>query len=61
MYCLTLPPSWKIHNVFHISLLTPYKEIEEHGMNFAKLLLELIEEHEEYEVEQVLTSRLFGH
>jgi hypothetical protein len=60
VYHLTLPQSWKIHNVFHISLLTPYKEMEEHGMNFAKLPPELIKEHEEYEVEQVLTSRLFG-
>jgi Chromo (CHRromatin Organisation MOdifier) domain len=61
VYCLTLPPSWKIHNVFHMSLLTPYKEMEEHGANFAKPPPELIEEHEEYKVEQVLASRLFGH
>jgi hypothetical protein len=60
VYCLTLPLSWKIHNVFHISLLTPYKEMEEHGTNFAKPPPELIKEHEEYEVEQVLASRLFG-
>jgi Chromo (CHRromatin Organisation MOdifier) domain len=34
--------------------------MEEHSMNFAELPPELIEEHEEYEVEQVLASRLFG-
>jgi hypothetical protein len=56
MYYLTLPQLWKIHNVFHISLLTPYKEMEEHSMNFAKLPPELIKEHEKYEVEQVLAS-----
>jgi Integrase zinc binding domain/Chromo (CHRromatin Organisation MOdifier) domain len=61
VYHLTLPPSWKIHNVFHISLLTPYKEMEEHGTNFAEPLPELIEEHKEYEVKQVLASWLFGH
>jgi Chromo (CHRromatin Organisation MOdifier) domain len=44
-----------------MSLLTPYKEIEEHGLNFAKPPPELIDEHEEYEVEQVLALRLFGH
>jgi Chromo (CHRromatin Organisation MOdifier) domain len=60
VYHLTLPPSWKIHNVFHVSLLTPYKEMEEHGPNFPKPPPELIDEQEEYEVEQVLASRLYG-
>jgi Chromo (CHRromatin Organisation MOdifier) domain len=61
VYRLTLPLSWKIHNVFHVSLLTPYKETEEHGPNFAEPLPELIDEQEEYEVEQVLASWLYGH
>jgi Chromo (CHRromatin Organisation MOdifier) domain len=39
----------------------PYKETEEHGPNFAELPPELIEEQEEYEVEQVLALRLYGH
>jgi Chromo (CHRromatin Organisation MOdifier) domain len=61
VYHLTLSPSWKIHNVFHVSLLMPYKETEEHGPNFAELPPELIKDQEEYEVEQVLALRLYGH
>jgi hypothetical protein len=56
MYHLTLPPLWKIHNIFHMSLLTPYKEMEKHSTNFAKPPPDLIDKQEEYEVKQVLTS-----
>jgi hypothetical protein len=54
---LALPPQWRIHDVFHTSLLTPYKETEEHGENFAQPPPELIEGQEEYEVEQIIGSR----
>jgi hypothetical protein len=33
-YKLELSHQWTIHPVFHASLLTPYKETEEHGPNF---------------------------
>ena len=33
-YQLELPSQWKIHPVFHASLLLPYKETEQHGPNF---------------------------
>ena len=33
-YELTLPPQWKIHPVFHASLLKPYVETSVHCPNF---------------------------
>jgi Chromo (CHRromatin Organisation MOdifier) domain len=60
MFQLTLPPQWCIHNVFHASLLTPYKEVEEHGDNFMQPPPELIDGQEEYEVEQIINSRHMG-
>jgi transposase InsO family protein len=57
VFQLALPPQWRIHDVFHASLLTPYKETEEYGENFAQPPPELIEGHEEYEVEQIIDSR----
>jgi len=46
--------------VFHASLLTPYKETNEHGTNFLEPPLELIEGEEEWEIEQILGKRHFG-
>ncbi len=34
VYQLHIPQQWKIHNIFHTSLLTPYKEMEEHEPNY---------------------------
>ena len=31
---LCIPPWWKIHPVFHASLLMTYREMSEHGPNF---------------------------
>jgi hypothetical protein len=61
---LELPSQWKqkkVHPVFHASLLSPYKETEEHDENFPELPPDLIEGEEEYKVEQVLDSRWHGH
>ena len=33
-YQLEIPRSWKIHPVFHASLLTPYRENDIHGPNY---------------------------
>ena len=60
VYKLRLPPSWKIHDVFHTSLLTPYKETEQHGPNFLEPPPDIVEGEPEWEVEQILDKRLFG-
>jgi len=57
---IELPPHWKIHNVFHMSLLTPYQETEAHGPNWIELPPDIIEGEPEWEVEQILQSRRFG-
>ena len=54
-YCLCLPPTWKIHNVFHASLLSSYKETEAHGPNFSKPPPDLIGTEEEYKVKQIIS------
>ena len=53
-YVLDLPPRWKIHNVFHATLLTPYQETAEHGPNDERLAPDLVEGEEEYKVESIL-------
>jgi Chromo (CHRromatin Organisation MOdifier) domain len=57
---LELPPQWRIHPVFHISLLTPYTETPSHGPNFTRPPPDLIDGEEEYEVEQIRSHRSWG-
>src|SRR5712675_3147773 len=59
-YQLALPLSWGIHNVFHASLLLPYKETTTHSPNFTWPLPDLIEGEEEYEVKAVINHRHHG-
>ena len=55
-----LPEQWKIHPVFHVDLLTPYKETAFHGTNYTRPPPDLIDGEEEYEVEKILDSRVRG-
>jgi hypothetical protein len=59
-YQLTLPHQWKIHDVFHVDLLTPYIETDFHGPNYTRPPPDLIDGEEEYEVENILKSRRYG-
>jgi hypothetical protein len=59
-YRLRLPESMKIHDVFHIDLLLPYKETEAYGPAYTRPPLDLIEGEEEYEIESIRDTRLKG-
>ena len=54
VYQLRLPKTWKIHLVFHASLLSPYRENEVHGKNFPAPPPDLINGKEEYEIEKII-------
>jgi len=60
---LTLPKKWKIHNVFHVSLLMPYRTSEHRSPpDPTKVLREAddIEQLEEYDVGEVMSARKQG-
>jgi hypothetical protein len=53
VYQLTLSPQWKIHPMFHASLLTPYIETKEHGPNYTRPPSDMIEGEEQYKVKAI--------
>jgi hypothetical protein len=59
-YQLRLPVAWRIHDVFHTSLLLPYCETTTHGPNFSRPPPELIDEEEEYQVEHIIGHQKMG-
>ena len=59
-YELELPPQWKIHPVFHASLLMPYGETQAHGPNYAHPPPDLVEGEAEWEVKAILAHRYYG-
>ena len=56
-YCLCLLPTWKIHDIFHTSLLLTYHKTAKHGLNFINPPPEEIDCKEEYEVTDILSHR----
>ena len=54
VYQLRLPKTWKIHPVFHASLLSPYRENEVHSRNFPAPPPDLINGEEEYKIEKII-------
>jgi len=59
-YQVNLLPTWKIHNAFHASLLSPYQEMLEYGQNFTEPPPDLINSKQEWEVKCIVATRLFG-
>src|SRR6266704_3266910 len=51
---------WSIHDVFHIDLLTPYRETNLHGSNYSRPAPDLVDNEEEYKVEKILDSQQFS-
>ena len=59
-YQVKIPKTWRIHNVFHATLLRQYKETEVYGANFPRPPPELVEGEEVYDVEKILGHRKRG-
>ena len=59
-YQLQLPPLWKIHPVFHASLLSPYSKTPTHGPNFSRPPSDLINGELEYKVELIRSHQCHG-
>lgn len=62
-YKLDLPLTWRIHSVFHATLLLRHKENEVHGKNPLPPISKLVEGKEEYKVEALIMHKKgrYGH
>jgi hypothetical protein len=59
-YQLKLPGSWQIHNVFHATLLRPFKETEVYGQSHPRPPPDIDDGEEVYEVKNILKHRKRG-
>ena len=60
-YRLALPLALKIHDVFHVDCLSPYKGNNVNGLTPPPLDPVTVDGEEEYEVDHIRDSKLFGH
>ena len=56
---LELPPAWTIHDIFHMGLLTLFRETSQYGDNFPRPPPDIIDGEEEFEVEAIINHRYF--
>lgn len=56
-YRIKLPSTWKMHPVFHASLLSHYRENDIHGPSYSRPPPDEIEGQPEYEVEAILNHK----
>ena len=54
---LKLPCTWKIHNIFHASLLSPYFSTEAYEPSFFELPPNVMNNKEKYEVKAILSHK----
>jgi Chromo (CHRromatin Organisation MOdifier) domain len=59
-YQLELPSEWKINDVFHTSLLSPYTETDAYSPNFVHPPPDLIEGEQEYKVKCIINYQNTG-
>jgi hypothetical protein len=57
-YRLHLPTGWRIHPVFHSSLLSPFKETDTHGPSYPTPVHDIIDSEEEFEIEGILNHKV---
>ena len=60
VYKLRLPKTWRIHDVFHASLLTLQVTTPEYRIPEEPPLPELIDGESEFEVENILQHKFIG-
>ena len=58
-FALALPPTWKIHPVFHASYLSPYRTTEANGPTPPPPLPDLVNNEEQWEVDKIVDSHRY--